>query len=499
MTFLIRNRGQIINAIDVNQFALALGGTASQQMLWTQWNSTSTYAATVGNVDTTNGLALKVQYDVAGAPSTIALFKKSRVEHAVSTVALAPLAVFGNGTETAGTGFEISATNQALFFEAASISQPSDNSMLIVKTLTGGSNIMIDAEAYVTHSGTVMTSGTASSAAAGTLVVAGTPWVVNAYAGKIVRINSGTGSGQHRLVASNTNNTLTLTSNWTVTPDGTSAYAIVSKGDPANAKLNTYVRDNSVADTRSLEIHTVGSAARGEATLWGIELGVHPGIATTDATDKIVGYVARCTPPSGSSITAPAAPVQGDAAYLAYGDGTTTGWNKYFKGLRKDNVVQVYFSSVASTPAMFLKINGASAASGLWVVKDGAANDTYLSAFVGNDDNGYLQQVVSAGAGSYFVIGGVTTAAGLQVNAMGGTTGNIFEAALTADVRWAIDVNGVPNWIKSTSFGTGSGGAGATLRQISTDPATGPSVAAQSTWVKAKVNGVVKWFAAWDA
>lgn len=48
-----------------------------------QSNSTSVYGVTVGNRDTTNGLALKVQYGAVDSPTTIALFNKAGVTFSV--------------------------------------------------------------------------------------------------------------------------------------------------------------------------------------------------------------------------------------------------------------------------------------------------------------------------------------------------------------------------------------------------------------------------------
>src|SRR3989449_417487 len=53
-----------------------------------------------------------------------------------------------------------------------------------------------------------------------------TAWPPNVWAGRVVIINAGTGAGQTNTVSSNTANTLTVSSAWTTTPDGTSKYVI---------------------------------------------------------------------------------------------------------------------------------------------------------------------------------------------------------------------------------------------------------------------------------
>lgn len=51
-------------------------------------------------------------------------------------------------------------------------------------------------------------------------------WTVNEWAYVLVKIVSGTGSGQYRVVASNTANTLTVNTAWSTTPDATSVYEV---------------------------------------------------------------------------------------------------------------------------------------------------------------------------------------------------------------------------------------------------------------------------------
>lgn len=80
---------------------------------------------------------------------------------------------------------------------------------------------------------TILTSGTASTAAARTLTVAGTPWVANAYIGRYVKITGGTGKGQVRVVISNTTSVLTVSQAWSTynTPDSTSTFQITDVND----------------------------------------------------------------------------------------------------------------------------------------------------------------------------------------------------------------------------------------------------------------------------
>ena len=67
----------------------------------------------------------------------------------------------------------------------------------------------------------------ASTFAAGTIGKAGKTWGTTQYVGKEARITGGTGVGQMRTIASHTDTVLTISPNWTVTPDATSDFEIV--------------------------------------------------------------------------------------------------------------------------------------------------------------------------------------------------------------------------------------------------------------------------------
>lgn len=86
----------------------------------------------------------------------------------------------------------------------------------------------------------VATLGAAKSFAVGTSTVGNSTttlintsktWGTNMWANHQVRITSGTGKGQIRLVSSNTTTTLTVSVAWTVTPDATSVYSIEGNDD----------------------------------------------------------------------------------------------------------------------------------------------------------------------------------------------------------------------------------------------------------------------------
>ena len=99
--------------------------------------------------------------------------------------------------------------------------------------------------------------GTATSGAASILTDTSKAWTVNAWATRAVRITGGTGSGQARVIASNTATVLTVGVAWTTNPDATSTYKIVDD-------LNIAVVDSTgtavllVTDETSDQIVTSG-------------------------------------------------------------------------------------------------------------------------------------------------------------------------------------------------------------------------------------------------
>lgn len=88
-----------------------------------------------------------------------------------------------------------------------------------------------DGKIVVTPSYDIFTQGTVSSATTNTLTNSTKTWTTNQWTNYQVRIISGTGIGQIRTISSNTGTQLTVSSNWTVTPDATSQYVIEGNDD----------------------------------------------------------------------------------------------------------------------------------------------------------------------------------------------------------------------------------------------------------------------------
>ena len=80
----------------------------------------------------------------------------------------------------------------------------------------------------------VLVNSTATAGGAGTLTdatrVGPLAWTVDEFTGFLVTLTAGTGSGQTRIIASNTNDTLTTTAFWAISPDATSVYEIIGSG-----------------------------------------------------------------------------------------------------------------------------------------------------------------------------------------------------------------------------------------------------------------------------
>lgn len=82
-------------------------------------------------------------------------------------------------------------------------------------------------DASANASSTVYDTGTATSGAATSLTNTGKAYTTDEHANRALVITAGTGSGQHRVIASNTATALTVSAAWDTNPDATSVYKIV--------------------------------------------------------------------------------------------------------------------------------------------------------------------------------------------------------------------------------------------------------------------------------
>jgi hypothetical protein len=115
--------------------------------------------------------------------------------------------------------------------------------------------------------------GTATSATSSTLVNSAKNWALNQWANSQVRIVSGTGAGQIRIVTSNTATTLTVPT-WTVTPDATSEYVIEGNDDylyymgSASVNLIRYSISSNTWTLLAPAVARAGVAGSGVAAHW---------------------------------------------------------------------------------------------------------------------------------------------------------------------------------------------------------------------------------------
>jgi len=81
-------------------------------------------------------------------------------------------------------------------------------------------------------------SGSVSSATSNTLTDNTKDWGTDIWVDTYVEITDGTGKGQIRKISSNSSDTLTVSSNWTTTPDSTSKYRIFGAAGELSALLS---------------------------------------------------------------------------------------------------------------------------------------------------------------------------------------------------------------------------------------------------------------------
>ena len=116
-----------------------------------------------------------------------------------------------------------------------------DGTMIAVKAGTSSGTAIVTvltsdwATADIRYATTSAVAGTSSGANSTTTLNDTTKaWSTNQWKGGGVQITGGTGSGQYRVVASNTATQLTVTAVWTTTPDATSTYSVTANVlDPA--------------------------------------------------------------------------------------------------------------------------------------------------------------------------------------------------------------------------------------------------------------------------
>jgi hypothetical protein len=155
---------------------------------------------------------------------------------------------------------------------------------ITVSEETAGSLVTVETDGV----GTLVNDTDVVSATATTLVGLAAAWVVNAYIGKAVVITAGKGYGQPpRTIVSNTANQLTWTDAWSVVPDSTSTFKIVSeilsltrlRASSPQFRLSRSHRLSRSAQRQRRSVHRLHEAAHGlgREGCPASELSQHPG------------------------------------------------------------------------------------------------------------------------------------------------------------------------------------------------------------------------------
>jgi hypothetical protein len=94
-----------------------------------------------------------------------------------------------------------------------------------------GESALVSAGAFRWNDFVSFATGTATAATANTISNSAKAWTTNQWTNQQVRITGGTGAGQVRTISSNTGTQLTVSANWTTTPDTSSTYSIEGNDD----------------------------------------------------------------------------------------------------------------------------------------------------------------------------------------------------------------------------------------------------------------------------
>lgn len=298
--------GDPVASEDHNVLAGLFNGTTGygQPAKFYELNDATAYSVIAGNQDTTNGYAFKAQYGaLSGSPTVLATMAKAGI------ALLTSASVGGQWIDSNGrVGFLDSATEADL---------SANNTPFAVTRTSAVNEVMADFQLRNSYTGAQVTTGTASAGAGTTLTVAGTPWTVNAYAGKIVHLLTGTGASvadPYRYISSNTNNTLTVALAWTTNPGAGTTFEIVTPGDAGTMRTLFESKATRVGAGRAAEFHGFGQTGSADSGLMGLEVSFGSNVAQFSTINN-VGINLRAS-----------------AAWLTSNIGTTQGGHLYMWG-----------------------------------------------------------------------------------------------------------------------------------------------------------------------
>lgn len=161
-------------------------------------------------------------------------------------------------------------------------------SVATLPTTWGSDAQLVSTPGRSSQQGQGFVNGTATSGTSTTLVNTGKTWPTNGHVNSQVRIISGTGAGQIRVITANTADTLTVAA-WTVTVDSTSVYRIEGNDDVF------YLFGNNVANIYKFTISTntwtgiTPGVARGAVMATGGTADWIDGVTNTSWTDGTYG------------------------------------------------------------------------------------------------------------------------------------------------------------------------------------------------------------------
>lgn len=494
--------GDEVQSAHHNALAGLINGTANSgnPVLFYQYDNSANYSLTVGNQDTTNGYALKVQYGTVVSPTTVATFGKTGVD--------VPLPFRARGSGAAGTnGLWVDANGRIGLIDQATGSTLSTNSSIVATKTAATNEVFADFQSVCSYPGAQVTTGTASSGGATTLVQSGAGWTVNAYAGKIVHLLTGTGASvadPYRYVSSNTSDTLTVSLAWTTNPGAGTTFEIVTPGDMGAGRFLMNCLAGNVASRRALEAHAYAVAGTADSGLVAIETSIGSNVAQWSTTNNVGISLLATAAFLGSS------GVEQGTGIRVWGD---LGWTRYLVGtnssateeilLRKGGHIEhagnlTVGTTTAGTPRLFVKQSANSISGGVQVQESGAATQNgYLYAGPSASDPAVYLQSSKSGTGSVILrVGADPADVGLKVTGNNTQSGDMLQAVVNGSTVWSVTAAGLMNWITGNS-GTGAGGGAATLGNVSASASTGPTTTARSEWAKITLNGSTRWLAVW--
>jgi len=100
-----------------------------------------------------------------------------------------------------------------------------------------------------TATGTATAGSAGSGTTFGTLTDSGQSWTSDNLKGKLLEITGGTGSGQTRIITTNTSTVITIAGTWGTAPTSSSTYAIRDWGSVASTAVNSPAIPNVAAGT----------------------------------------------------------------------------------------------------------------------------------------------------------------------------------------------------------------------------------------------------------